>query len=65
MTLDDLQHIFDPQLVEGTDDLYFMLTDRGHSTVLRHAAAELPTLLPLLDSFQYASSEGRIPRFVK
>lgn len=65
MTLEDLEHIFKPQIDEGTTNLYYMLDDSGYIVIERHQSTELPALLPMLDAFQYAGSEGRIPRFIK
>ena len=66
MTLDDLQHIFDHQIEEGTEKLYFMLVDGDRLPVVeRHPSNDLASLLPMLDSFQYAGSGAGMPRFKK
>ena len=66
MTLDDLQHIFEYQIEEGTEKLYFMLTDGDRLPVVeRHPADDLAGLLPMLSSFEYAGSGAGMPRFVK
>ena len=66
MNLEDLQHIFDRQIEEGTDKLYFMLADGDHLPVVqRHPAEDLASLLPMLDSFHYAGSAAGMPRFQK
>ena len=65
MTLEDLQHIFKPQVDEGTDKLYFMLVDGEHRVIERHDATDMDSLVPMLDNFQYAGNEGRMPRFTK
>lgn len=65
MILEDLEHIFKPQIDEGTTNLYFMLIDGDHKVILRQESNELVTLLPLLDSFQYSGTETRMPRFTK
>ena len=66
MTLDDLEHIFQNQIEEGTEKLYFMLADGDRlPLVQRHPADDLAGLLPMLDSFQYTGTEGRMPRFTK
>jgi hypothetical protein len=65
MTVDDLKYIFKPQFDEGTTKLYFMLVDGEHKLVERHDAKDIESLLPMLDCFQYAGAEGRMPRFVK
>jgi hypothetical protein len=65
MILEDLEYIFKPQIDEGTTSLYFMLIDSDHKVILRQESNELVTLLPLLDNFQYAGTEDRIPRFTK
>ena len=66
MTLEDLQHIFDRQIEDGTDKLYFMLADGDRLPVVqRHPADDLAGLLPMLDSFQYAGSGAGMPRFTK
>jgi hypothetical protein len=66
MTLEDLQHIFDRQIEDGTEKLYFMLVDgAAMPEILRHPAEDLEKLLPMLSSFQYAGSPAGIPRFTK
>jgi hypothetical protein len=65
MTIEDLEHIFKPQIDEGTTSLYFMLIDSDHRVIMRQESNEIQTLLSLLDNFEYAGSEGRMPRFVK
>ena len=65
MILEDLEYIFKPQVDEGTTKLYFMLVDGEHKMIERHAASDIESLVPMLDSFQYAGAEIRIPRFVK
>lgn len=69
MNIDDLNHIFKSQSAEGTEQLYFVVTEEGKITVLRHPADDLPGLLPMLDSLQYAGPAGEkvgnMPKFVK
>lgn len=66
MTLEDLQHIFDRQIEDGTERLYFMLADGDRLPVVqRHPSDDLAGLLPMLDSFQYAGSGAGMPRFAK
>jgi len=65
MILEDLEYIFKPQVDEGTTKLYFMLVDGEHKVMERHATSDIKSLVPMLDSFQYAGIENRIPRFVK
>ena len=65
MILEDLEHIFRPQILEGTDKLYFMLVDGATRVIERHPAEDMAALLPMLDSFQYAGTEAQMPRFVK
>jgi hypothetical protein len=66
MTLEDLQHIFDRQIEEGTEKLYFMLVDQGKMPIIeRHPSDDLAGLLPMLDSFHYAGSDAGMPRFRK
>jgi hypothetical protein len=65
MTLEDLQYIFEYQIEEGTEKLYFMLTDGDRMpSIQRHPADKLGDLLPMLDSFQY-SGNNVMPRFTK
>jgi hypothetical protein len=65
MTLEDLQYIFEYQIEEGTENLYFMLTDGDSMPVIeRHPADDLSGLLPMLDSFQY-TGHNIMPRFKK
>ena len=66
MTLEDLQYIFEYQIEEGTEKLYFMLKDGDAMTVIeRHPAEDLAGLLPMLDCFHYAGSGAGMPRFKK
>lgn len=68
MNVEDLQHIFKPQLeqIKGSNvKLFYMLTDGDRTLIDRHAADDLENLLTTLDNFQYTGSEGGIPRFVK
>ena len=65
MILEDLEYIFKPQVNEGTTKLYFMLVDGEHKVMERHDVSDIESLIPMLDSFQYAGIENRIPRFVK
>jgi hypothetical protein len=65
MNLEDLQYIFEYQIEEGTEKLYFMLTDGDRMpSIQRHPADKLADLLPMLDSFQYAGKDV-MPRFTK
>ena len=65
MMLEDLEHIFHPQIDEGTDKLYFMLIENNLQLIHRHYASDMSSLVPMLDNFQYAGTKGRMPRFVK
>ena len=65
MTIEDLEHIFQKQIAEGTEKLYFMLTDGARLPLIqRHPADDLAGLLPMLDSFQY-TGHTLMPRFTK
>lgn len=66
MTIEDLEHIFQPQIAEGTTKLYFMLKDGDAMPVIeRHPSDDLAGLLPMFSHFQYAGSGAGMPRFVK
>ena len=66
MILDDLEHIFKPQIAEGTTKLYFMLIDGDDlKEIYRHPASDMASLVPMLDNFQYAGTEARMPRFMQ
>ena len=67
MTLEDLEHIFQNQIEEGIEKLYFMLVDQGKMPIIeRHPSNDLAGLVPMLDSFQYDSRGGaNMPRFIK
>jgi len=65
MTIEDLQHIFKKQIDDKEKELYYMLMDGDYTLIDRHPPDELHTLLPLLDSFQYAGSTADMPRFKK
>ena len=66
MTLEDLEHIFQNQIEEGTEMLYFMLVDGiAMPMIERHPADDLAGLLPMLSSFEYAGGTANMPRFRK
>jgi len=66
MIIEDLEHIFQNQIEEGTEKLYFMLVDGARLPLIqRHPADDLAGLLPMLDSFHYAGSGAGMPRFKK
>jgi len=72
MTFEDLEFIFQNQIEEGTEKLYFMLiddmdpvTNKQTLTITRHPANDLAGLLPMLDSFHYNGSGAGMPRFTK
>ena len=65
MILEDVEHIFKPQIDEGTDKLYFMLIDGEDKFIQRHTANDIASLLPMLAAFQYTGTQDRIPRFSK
>jgi len=66
MTLEDLEYIFDRQIEEGTERLYFMLVDGTAMPVIeRHPAEDLEGLLPMLSSFEYSGAPAGMPRFKK
>lgn len=68
MTLEDLKHIFWPQMVHDPNDvikLFFMVQDGEVATVLRHLSTDLEGLIPMLDSYEYQGTQSGIPRFVK
>ena len=65
MTFEDLEYIFQNQIEEGSEKLYFMLKDGDDMTIIeRHPADDLAGLLPMLDSFQYTGNDV-MPRFKK
>jgi hypothetical protein len=65
MTLEDLHYIFEYQIEEGTENLYFMLTDGdGHPLIQRHPSDDLAGLLPMLSHFEYTGNNV-MPRFQK
>jgi hypothetical protein len=65
MTLEDLEYIFEYQIEEGTEKLYFMLKDGDRLPLIqRHPSDDLAGLLSMLDSFQYAGNND-MPRFTK
>jgi hypothetical protein len=65
MIIEDLAHIFQNQIEEGTTKLYFMLVDQGNMPIIeRHSADDLAGLLPMLASFQY-TGHNVMPRFTK
>jgi hypothetical protein len=66
MNIEDLEHIFQNQIAEGTEKLYFMLKDGDCMPMIeRHPAEDLAGLLPMLSSFEYAGSNAGMPRFTK
>ena len=65
MTLEDLQYIFEYQIEEGSEKLYFMLVDGERLPLIqRHPVDDLAGLFPMLDSFQY-TGHNVMPRFKK
>ena len=65
MIIEDLEHIFQNQIEEGTEQLYFMLTDGARLPLIqRHPSDDLAGLLPMLASFQY-TGHNVMPRFTK
>jgi hypothetical protein len=65
MTLEDLEHIFEYQIEEGTTSLYFMLVDGDAMPIIeRHASNDLAGLLPMLSHFEY-TGHNVMPRFTK
>lgn len=64
MIKEDLEYIFERQIIAGSENLYFMLIDGDCKRVERHPTDKIEELLPMLSSFDYAGSEV-IPRFVK
>ena len=65
MTFEDLEYIFQNQIEEGSEKLYFMLKDGDAMSIIeRHPADDLAGLLPMLDSFQY-TGHNVMPRFNK
>jgi hypothetical protein len=65
MNIEDLEHIFQNQIAEGTEKLYFMLIDGDRLPVIcRHPSTDLTGLLPMLSHFEYAGNET-MPRFTK
>jgi hypothetical protein len=66
MTLEDLEYIFQNQIEEGTERLYFMLVDGDRLPMVeRHPSTDLAGLLPMLSSFEYAGAPAGMPRFRK
>jgi hypothetical protein len=65
MMLEDLEHIFKPQVNEGTTSLYYMLVVGEYKLIQRHPASDMASLVPMLDNFQYAGTQDRIPRFMQ
>lgn len=70
MNIEDLQHIFKDQIdsmqyFDKPIPLWFMLVDGDSKLMHRHSHEDLESLLPMLDSFQYAGSDNVIPRFTK
>ena len=64
MQIEDLEHIFERQIREGTTSLYFMLVDGDSKLVARHDADKIEDLLPCLDCYQY-DGDDVMPRFIK
>jgi hypothetical protein len=66
MNIQDLQHIFRPQIQEGTKKLYFMLIEGSHVQIERHPVNQLEELVPMLSNFQFEGYKpGNMARFVK
>jgi hypothetical protein len=65
MILEDLAHIFKPQINEGTTSLYYMLVVGEYKLIQRHPSNDMTALLPMLDSFQYGGTVNKMPRFIQ
>jgi len=68
MILEDLKHIFKPQLDEITseeDKLFYILREGNHVTVKSHSANDLENLLTTLDNFHHSGNYKDMPRFTK
>ena len=68
MNIEDLEHIFHPQMehdLDGVVKLFYMVQDGEVGTVLRHLSTDLEGLVPMLDSYEYQGTRSGIPRFVK
>jgi hypothetical protein len=65
MILEDLAHIFKPQINEGTTSLYYMLVAGEYKLIQRHPSNDMTALLPMLDSFQYGGTVNKMPRFIQ
>ena len=65
MLLEDLQHIFKPQIDQSWAKLRFLLIENNLQLVHLHAVDDLAGLMPQLDQFQYQESAPLAPRFVK
>jgi hypothetical protein len=65
MQLEDLQHIFQPQIDRGWSTVRFMLIENNLQHIHLHGADDLDSLVPQLDNFQHVESDVLTPRFVK
>ena len=65
MLLEDLQHIFKPQIDQSWEKLRFLLIENNLQLVQLHAVDELAGLVPQLDQFQYRGADPLAPRFYK
>lgn len=71
MTLEDLKHIFSPQIEAAKAanipdiNLYYILVEGEFKMVDRHPMNTIEELLPVLSSFQYVDSSNNMPRFIK
>jgi hypothetical protein len=65
MLLEDLQHIFKPQIDQSWAKLRFLLIENNLQLVHLHAVDDLAGLVPQLDQFQYREADPLAPRFYK
>jgi hypothetical protein len=69
MKIEDLEYIFQKQLADKEEKLYFMLIlEDGKKLIERHFANELDSLLVFLDNFIFGGfepAESKMPRFIK
>jgi len=66
MNIDDLTHIFRPQIQQGTKKLHYMLIEDLHVKIQHHPVDRLEELIPVLKNFQFEGYKpGHIARFVK
>jgi hypothetical protein len=66
MTIDDIKHLFKPQIDEAVEHLQFIIVEGENETAMTHPSYDLEGLVPRLDGCTPAGhGPGKTMRFNK